>query len=183
MKYVKMLGLLAVAATALMAFASTASATLTSPPGTKYGGEIIATSTNFQLDGTVDVTCGHSEVKAKPSSAGATSGTVTSLTYTSCSRSVTVTSLGTFSLHSDGTTRSTGKRITIQTTILGFPVHCIYTTDNTIIDQITEGVTPPVTHVISSPLLTDETSGLCGEDAEMTGTYTITKPTTAIVID
>ncbi|HST68080.1 MAG TPA: hypothetical protein VLI94_00290 [Solirubrobacterales bacterium] len=183
MKYVKMLGLLAIAATALMAFAGTASATLTSPAGTKYGGEIIATSTNSQLDGTVDITCTHSEVKGKPSAAGSTSGTISSLTFTNCSRSVTVTANGSLAIASDGTVRSTGARVTVQTTILGFPVHCIYATNNTVVGKLTEGVAPAVMHIGSAPIPQEATSGLCGEDAEWTGTYTVKTPATAIVVD
>ena len=44
MKYVKMLGLLAVAAAALMAFAGTASATTVTSGGVTYTGEIAASA-------------------------------------------------------------------------------------------------------------------------------------------
>jgi hypothetical protein len=183
MKYVKILGLLAVTATALMAFAGTASATITSPAGTKYGGEIIATSTNFEFDSTVDITCSHSEVKGKPTSAGATNITLTTLTFTGCSRSTTTTATGTLAIASDGTVRSTGARVTMQTTIFGFPVHCIYKTENTVVGKLTENVAPAKWHIGSAPIPQEETSSLCGEDAEWTGTFTVTKPATAIVID
>ena len=59
MKSVKILGLLAVAAAALMALAGPASATITSG-GSAYTGEIVATSSNFEIDGSVDIKCKHS---------------------------------------------------------------------------------------------------------------------------
>ncbi|HST69752.1 MAG TPA: hypothetical protein VLI94_08865 [Solirubrobacterales bacterium] len=192
MKYVRTLGLLAVAATALMAFAGTASATLTSPPGTKYGGEIVATSTNTQLDGTVDITCGHSEIAVQVNT-GATSGIIRNLTFTNCSRTVTpeyfieIPSLrrdyGSVSIDSAGTVRSSWVKVTVQTTILGFPVHCIYKTSITDVGTLTEGVAPAKMHIGSAPIPQETTSGLCGEDAEWTGTYTVTKPFSAITID
>jgi hypothetical protein len=183
MKYVKMLGLLAIAATALMAFAGTASATLTSPAGTKYGGKIIATSTNSELDGTVDITCSHSVVEGTPSAAGSTSGTINTLDFTGCSRSVTVTANGSLTIASNGEVKSTGARVTVQTTIFGFPVHCIYKTENTKVGTLTEGVAPAKMHIGSAPIPQEATSGLCGDDAEWTGTYTVTTPASAIVVD
>jgi hypothetical protein len=183
MKYVKMLGLLAVAAAALMALAGTASAKVTSPAGTEYSGAITATSTNSALDGTVDITCKHSGVSGTLASKGATNGTITSLTFTECSRAVTVTATGTLSIASNGEVKSTGARVTVQTTILGFPVHCIYKTENTKVGTLTEGVAPAVMHIGSAPIPQEATSGLCGEDAEWTGNYTVTTPATAIVVD
>ncbi|HST68081.1 MAG TPA: hypothetical protein VLI94_00295 [Solirubrobacterales bacterium] len=188
MKYVKMLGLLAVAVTALMAFAGTASATVTSPANTKLG-KVVATSTNSELDGTVDITCAHSEVEAVGvnssgvATAGSTTGRVDKLTFTNCNRTVTVTNRGHIFVHPSGTVTSTGARVTVQTTILGFPVHCIYVTNNTDVGTLTEGVAPAVMHIGSAPIDQEATSGLCGEDAEWTGTYTVTNPATAITVD
>ncbi|HST69751.1 MAG TPA: hypothetical protein VLI94_08860 [Solirubrobacterales bacterium] len=188
MNYLKMLGLVAVAATALTAFAGTASAAVTT--GLPVA-EIEATSTNFGADGTVNITCAHSHFKLTmventanhPHKAGSTFATVTTWVWVSCSRTMTTTATGTMSIASDGTVRSIGARFTVQTTILGFPVHCIYKTENTVVGKLTEGVAPAKMHIGSAPIPQEATSGLCGEDAEWTGTYTVTSPTTAIFVD
>ena len=72
MKYVKMLGLLAVAAAALMAFTGTAAATqVTSPAGTLYTGKITATSSNSELHGAfISVSCTSSHVEGDVDSHG-----------------------------------------------------------------------------------------------------------------
>lgn len=182
MNYLKMLGLLTVAMAALTAFAGTATATFTSPAGTAYAGGMWATSTNSGFDGVVDITCQHSQINTTPISSGYTDQSVWTLTFTNCSRSVTVTASGTMSIASDGTVSSTGARITVQTTILGFPVHCMYFTGLTKIGTLTEGVAPARMHIGSAPMV-QQTSSLCGDDGEWTGTYTVTNPKTAITVD
>jgi hypothetical protein len=190
MKYMKMLGLLAVAAAALMAFAGTASATVTYN-GAAYGGEIVATSSNTTLHGSVTIECKKSEVKGSIT-AGATSGTITTLTFGECGPdTVTVVDSkekatahgGTLSVSNiAGTTeadvRSTGARVTVvvHRTVLGFPVtsHCIYATNNTDIGNLTQHT--DVLDIGSSPIPRITTDGSCGETSVWTGSYTITKP-------
>lgn len=110
MKYVKMLGLMAVAAAALMAFAATASATtLTSPTGTIYTGKIHAeVDTNEgalapTLDGAFStVNCKKSTVEGTVESHGAgvtAGGKITTLTFGECNFPVTVLKPGTLSIH------------------------------------------------------------------------------------
>lgn len=62
-------------------------------------------------------------------------------------------------------------------------MHCIYATNNTIVGKLTEGVAPPVMHFASGPIPQEATSPLCSDDAEWTGTYTVSTPASAIVVD
>jgi hypothetical protein len=188
MKYMKMLGLLAVAAAALMAFVGTASATVTSPAGTAYAGNIVSSSSNTSLDGSVKVSCTSSTVEGDPSSAGATSGTISKLTFANCGNdTVKVNANGSLAISSSGTVTSTGAEVTVQLhrTVLGFPVttHCIYKTNNTSVGTLTEGVSPAVLHIGSSPIPEVATDGACGNDAVWTGSYTVSTPSGAITVD
>jgi ribosomal protein S27E len=74
MKYIKIPGLLAVAAAALLVFAGTASATAhTSPAGTTYTAIIKATSSNTVLHGAfTSVSCATSSFEGKVEAHGAT---------------------------------------------------------------------------------------------------------------
>lgn len=110
MKYVKMLGLLAVAVAALSAFAASASATqLTSPTGTTYTGTITAVNEgNVSLDGSfVTVTCevSHVEGKVEQHGAGVTvKGKIAKLTFSNkggaaCNFPVTVVENGSLEIH------------------------------------------------------------------------------------
>lgn len=110
MKYVKMLGLLAVAVAAMSAFAATASATqLTSPTGTTYTKTITAVNEgNVSLDGAfVTVTCEESHVEGTVTQHGAgvtVKGTIEKLTFTNkgggaCNFPVTVVTKGTLEVH------------------------------------------------------------------------------------
>ena len=200
MKYVKMLGLLAVAAAALMAFAGSASATeLTGPAGKLGVGSVIkATSTNSKLTGSVEVACKHSSVEGKITNAGGAGVTVegsiekTKLTFTECNGdTVEVLNGGTLIVHTqnpenngNGIVTSTGAEVTIQLhrIVLGFPVttHCIYVTNATDIGHLTGG-TPAVLDINSSPIPRKATDGACGESSIWTGNYTVTSPTTLIV--
>jgi len=176
-KHLKMLGLLAVAAAALMAFAGTASATITSG-GSAYTGEIAATSTNSELDGSVDIKCNHA-MFAGSTTAGATAFALTTVTFTGCgSDTWSVLKNGSMKISSSGTISWDGFELTTQThrTVFGFPVttHCIYATNNTTIGTLTEGTAQ--IHLMGTNLPQTPTDGGCGENAQWTGTYTITKP-------
>jgi len=189
MKYIKTLGLLAVAAAALMAFAGTASATITSPAGTSYGGEIVASSSNSELDGSVDVKCKASTVKGKPSSTGDTSGSITSLTFTECGAdTVSVINMGTLRLEKQGggwiTVSSTGAEVTVQVhrSVFGFPVttHCIYATSNTAVGTLSEGTNWHIA-LSGTNIPQKATDGGCGSNAQWTGTYSGTTPSSLFV--
>ena len=192
MKYVKMLGLLAVAAAAMMAFAGTASATVTYN-GSAYTGTIEATSTNSNLDGTIDVACSHSVVAGSTAS-GATTSAITTLTFTGCGADTvspvedkTNKNFGYLSIDSNGTISAEGTEVTVQVhrSVFGFPVttHCIYKTatkPGTDVGTLTEGTTSIELAGTNIPQVS--TDGGCGANAQWTGTYTITKPG-ALTID
>lgn len=186
MKYVKMIGLLAVAAAALMAFAGPASAKLTSPSGTTYGGTIHATAGTTSLDGSIDVTCTSSTVTGTVSS-GSTSGPVSSLSFSGCGKD-TVTVLGSPSHGNAGTLAISGgsvfsseAEVTVQLhrSVLGFPIttHCVYVTNNTNVGTFTGG-SPAKLDIDSAQIPVDEeqSDGACGDTAEWTGSYTVNTP-------
>jgi hypothetical protein len=179
MKYAKLLGLLAVASAALMAFAGAASALVTSPSGTAYNGEIHATSTNTALTGSVKISCSHSTVSGSVSK-GSTTGNIKTLTFTGCGNdTVSVKSGGSLSITSAGTLFSTGAEVTVLThqTVLGFPVttHCIYKTNNTHVGTLKEGSSPSL-NIGSAPIPEVATDGACGNDAVWTGSYSVLTP-------
>ncbi len=176
MKYVKMLGLLAVAAAALMAFAGTASATsLTSPLGTTYTEEIVATSTNSELDGAfVTVKCGHSEAKGEITAHGGeapVSGDITSLTFTECNYPTTVESAGTLSINSENKVTSNGAKVSIATSV----GTCVFTTNNTSVGTLAEGENAAL-NINSSKIPRTGGNFLCGSSGTWTGSYDLTTP-------
>jgi len=147
MKCTKMLGSLAVAATALMAFAATASATT----GTdSAGGSPVEAGDTFHatnvgeavFDGTISIKCKRSTVIGTVGNAGSATVTlsvsISTLTFEECgANTVTVIAKGSLEVHTDGPSAdgygvptSSGAEVTILThNILG-TVHCIYVTEN-----------------------------------------------------
>jgi hypothetical protein len=181
MKYIKMLGLLAVAAAALMAFAGTAAATvLTSPHGTVYTGKIEAESEKTtSLHGSfTTVSCAHSTVVGKVEEHGATStagGKVSSLTFSECNFPVSVKKAGTLQIHSNGAVTSSGAEITIETSI----ANCIFTTTNTTAGTFTGSTTTGKTATLdinSAAIPRTGHSIFCGSSGTWTGSYEVTNP-------
>lgn len=185
MKYLKMLGLLAVAAAALMAFAGTASATtITSPANVVATPAIEATSTHTQLHGAfVSVTCTHSLVKGKVESHGAgvtAKGNISSLSFTGCNYPVTVLKAGNLEVHpatptGNGTLTSNGAEIKIHTSI----GECIFTTNGTDIGTLTGSNNTgghAFLHIGSSPIPRTGGSFFCGSSGTWTGSYTVINP-------
>jgi hypothetical protein len=187
MKCFKSLGLLAVVALATLAVAGTASATITSPAGTAYSGTLKATSTSFSLDGSVKVSCSSAAYEGNVDK-GATAIALSSVTFGGCGVDTwSVLAKGSLTIGSEGTVKSTGLELTTQMHrfVLGFPVttHCIYKTNNTAMGTLTEGVSPPVHHIGSAPVPEVATDAACGNDAVWTGTFTVSTPSSAIVVD
>jgi hypothetical protein len=191
MKYVKVLGLLAAAVAALMAFAGTASATqITSPTGTLYTGTVHAVSeghvvlhnpiAKIECESTVDI-------GSLTHGVGVTAkGTISSLSFTGCTNSwhVTVVTGGELEIHPDtpgggqydGTLTSSGA--TVESTRFG--VNCRYSTSNTEIGTLTGGA--HATLSISAAIPFHNGSPLCGSGAtSWTGSYTIDSPTSLYV--
>jgi hypothetical protein len=202
MKYVKILGLLAVAAAALMAFAGTASATrVTSPTGTTYGtgsaNPIHASAEGHAVlhNPIAKIECGstvngHLSVNPGPTHAGPpvvttpASGPITSLSFENCTNGwhVTVNAGGTLEVASlgkeyKGTVYSVGATVTSTR----FGIECRYaTTETTKIGTLNGG--SPAKMVIEANIPFHGGSGLCGSGATAwTGTYKVTTPSSLFV--
>lgn len=178
MKYIKTLGLLAVAAAALMVFAGTASAgsTLTSPEGTTYTGEIRATSTNWELDGAfVTIKCGHSELKAKVEKHGAVDagGNISSMTLTECNYAPTPTIKGAIIFTPFGPIVIVYWELHFHTSV----GQCTFTTPSsgTTVGTLTEGKNASW-DINSAKLARTAGNFLCGSSGTMTGSYDFVTP-------
>jgi len=190
MKYAKMLGLLAVAAAALMAFAGTASATtVTSPSGTSYTGVIHAHAGVTTLSGSfVTVECktstvlGHLETHGSSVTAG---GKITELNFKECNFETTVNKAGSLEIHTDkatadgnGTLTSTGAEVTIKTSV----GTCIFTTNATDVGTVTGGAPAKLNIAGASIPRTGGSAGfLCGASGTWKGEYTVTTPSPLFV--
>ncbi|HEX5984055.1 MAG TPA: hypothetical protein VFY69_07615 [Solirubrobacterales bacterium] len=202
MKYIKMLGLLALAASALMVLAGTASAKLTEAAGDEVeaGDAIHAVAVNTSLDGAVNIECAESTVSGEFTENGGTTATTNTLTFTECNKdTVTLVKTGSLTIESNGTVKSTGAEVTVQIhrTVFGFPVttHCVYASSGTAIGTLEESST--VVKEVHNPGMENEektfggtakiniassglgqipTDGACGENSQWTGSYTVTTP-------
>jgi hypothetical protein len=174
---------LVVAAVAVFwACAATATATVAVTSEDEiYTGEIVASSSNSELDGAfVTVKCGSSQVKGAIETHGegiAASGAVSSLTFSSCNYTVTVTSTGTLAAtatsEGNGTLVSTGAAVSIATSI----GTCVFTTNNTAVGSLTGSTSTNATWDLNSSKI-PRTGGnfLCGSSGTWTGNYTVTTP-------
>jgi len=185
MKYVKILGLLAVAAAALMAFAGTASATSV----TETTGGAAATPTIHAVNEGGHVTLANpianiscsSTVSGAVESHGsgiAASGNIGELLFTGCTNSWHVTATANGSLEVNWTSGHSGlltsKNAKVDTTRLG--VTCVYGTGaGTAIGTVTGGSPATLKIEASIPIVAAESSGLCGTgNAKWEGSYVTT---------
>lgn len=202
MKYLKMLGLAAVAAMALMAFgAGSASATElcstnTSPcTGTKYGsGTVIKANlksgTIANLTNSLgNVTCTTSTVEGKTSSAGggtgvAVKGSITSLKFSNCTQDVfgspscTVTATGIpAAVQGVATGGGNGKMTTgtagAEVVCLGF-IECSFSAPG--IELTTTGGNPAHVTASNEVLKIEEGGFLCPSEAKWDATYEVSTP-------
>ena len=195
MKYVKILGLLAVAAAAMMAFAVTASATtLTNSTGGTYGvGQKIHADSEgtTTLDGPATISCGASTVEGEIGNAGGSkeketvSGSITTLTFSNCNQHVTVLAKGSLEAHTktagttDGNGTLTSSGAEVQAVITSLGLTCVYTTENTDIGTLTGSKNTGGTATLdidSSPIPRTKGSFFCGTSAEWTGSYSVDNP-------
>ena len=204
MKYLKMLGLAAIAAGALMAFAGagTASATgltCTEPLGTTVNcpSPVTIHAVNegiITLDSAVKIECEESTVHGPATTGSSTetpNGAIETLTFSKCGGwTVTVKNKGTLEIHTDpmdaetglanrnGILTSKGAEVTVE----GFGLHCIYgTPESTEIGTVTgSSVTggTAVLHITAQIKRIGGRSGaFCGgEFSSWTGTYSVTTP-------
>lgn len=193
MKYVKMLGLAAVAAAALMAFvgASTASATTLTNGSTAMvvGDEIHANASGTATLTTTfkNIECKESTVAGTISNAGgegkAVSGNVSSLTWGNCNCEVKTLSGGSLSISSTGSNTgavtSSNAEVTAQCngTIFG-NVHCIYSTGaGTSLGTLNGGKGAKL-EVKENNIPRLATSAICAEKAHWDATYVVDVPST-----
>jgi len=189
MKYVKILGLLAVAAAAMMALAASAGATIvkTETSGAAATPKIHAVneSTHVELDSPVGVIKCQSTVEGTVTSHGAgvtAAGPISTLTFTGCTEEwhVTVISSGTLEVHytsgHNGTLTSNGAEV--SATVGG--ITCVYKTTNTPIGTVTGGNPATLDISASIPVNTAKSSIFCGTNpTTWTGSY---KTTSALYV-
>jgi hypothetical protein len=124
MKYLKMLGLVAVTAVAMMGFAGSASATFTSPKGTEYTGEFAASAgSSLRLKAGLDVTCTESTVKGliTTNDPDHGSGPLTALSFGGCNGTVDTLSIGSLTFSGDELF-AIGSNVTVEQ----FGITCTY---------------------------------------------------------
>lgn len=193
MKYVKTLGLVVVAAAALMAFlsAGTASATVlcqeeacekTYGPETKLNSQLVGGAAHLEGPfGTIN--CNKSTTEGSITNAGGSTstveGTLSGMTFTECNATVTVLKKGTVVAHTDGekadnngTSTVSGSEVTIE--FVGF--HCIFTTNNTDVGTIVGGEHSVTKIKAAIPRSGGRSGAFCGSTGAMTAEYGETKP-------
>ena len=194
MKYLKILGLAAIAAAALMAFTGTASATtLTGAGGASLGA---GTEIKSAAEGTTvlhppigDIECKESTVAGKTSNAGGSSETVSgnieSLTFSNCNATVTVLAKGSLEIHTktasadnNGVLTGSGNEVTVE--FVGF--HCIFKTSGTTLGTVTGSATTGGSATLDIEATIPRTGGrsgaFCGSTAQWTGSYSVSSPST-----
>jgi len=192
MKYLKMLGLAAVAACALMAFVGAGSASATTltcsglttcPTGTVLHAVSEGHATLHPIIG--DIQC-NSTVQGKITSTGSstttTVGGIETLTFTGCTNGATVHTLkaGNLELHVTGTDVGTVTSTGAEVTVEAFGFHCIFSTNATDIGTFTgsnkTGKAATLDIVATIPRTGGRSGAFCGSTAQWTGSYEITKP-------
>jgi len=205
MKYVRILGLAAVAAAALMAFvgASTASATVlctvegtgsptgttcpegkAEPGGTEIKSSLVAGTKAVLATSFKTIECKKSSVAGKTSNEGSATetvtGSITTLTFEECNCVINVLKNGSLEVHwisgtHDGTVTSSGAEVTAECETLFGKVHCIYTTNATDLGTLAHG-NPAKLEVKEASIPRAPTNALCAEKALWTATYEVTTP-------
>jgi hypothetical protein len=184
MKYVKILGLLAVAAAALMAFAGVASAdqVSTSTGGAAATPTVHATSVGHAIlhNPIAKIEC-NSTVEGKVESHGAgkvVKGKITKLTFEPCTNSWHVTPILNGELELEATSNYNGNVYSVGTTVetTRFGITCLYaTTTTTKIGTFTGGLDAKLDIEANIPF--HGGSSFCGSTATAwTGTYTVNTP-------
>jgi hypothetical protein len=195
MKYLKMLGLAAIAAAALMAFAGagTASATELTCGASMCEKETTISSASeghAVLDSIIGKIECNSEVSGKTENTGGASetvkGAISTLDFTGCTTAtVHVLKSGSLEIHTqnaeannNGTLTSTGAEVTVETS--GF--HCIFTTKETDIGTVTGSANTSGNATLDISATIPRTGGrsgaFCGSSAPWTGSYKVTAPAT-----
>jgi len=202
MKYIKMLGLLAVAATALMAFAGIASATtIQSPTGSDLpagsvikaqlkAGSVAKLTNSFGAA----IECKKSTIEGEITKAGSPTETVEGtvkkeqLTFSECNDHVTVLKGGTLQIHTtgekadhNGILTATGFEVTTVRTSLN--LHCVWTAGPAgfiNLGHVTGG--GPAVLKASATISRTAGSAFCGSTGTWTAEYEVTSPNPLYVV-
>lgn len=186
MKYVKVSGLLAVAAVFLMAFAPTASATTLTWSSGIYTGTLRAEAGETTFHGVATITCKSSKLEGSVESHGSgvtASANLSSLTFSECgSNHVVVLKPGSLEVHTqnafsngNGTLTSSGAEISVEITSLG--ITCLFRTEGTHLGTITGGVAAVIDVESASLIVTTPPSSIfCGSKAKLTSSYVVSLP-------
>jgi hypothetical protein len=189
MKHLKMLGLAAVAAMALMAVvgAGTASATTLYVGGVAQNKSVSITATLSAAStavlkdegGTTTDTCNTSEVKGATegtfTGASTVGGAVKNLAFGGCSHTTKVLANGSLKIDASGNVTSSSAEVTVVSTVFGISAVC-KTGAGTKVGTL-NGTNDPTKH---ATMTIDATNSLdCGilGNSSWTGSYTVTSPT------
>jgi hypothetical protein len=187
MKYVKMLGLAAIAAAALTALVGVGTASATAlysgatmqPAGTQIESNLKTGTKAVLKAGFATIECEASEVDGKTSNTGAAgeevSGSINGLSFTKCNATVTVLKKGSlfvaFTSGSDGTVSSEGAEVTVS--IAG--TSCTYgTPTKKTLGTLTGG--SPANLKAEASLSRVAGGFLCANPAAWTAEYTVSTP-------
>ncbi|MGN6663605.1 MAG: hypothetical protein ACTHK6_05295 [Solirubrobacterales bacterium] len=199
MRHLKLFGLAAIAAAALMAFAGIATATtLTSPAGTTLpAGTVIhlqlRAGKKTVLQGAFGNTeCEEATLQGKTANAGSSTetvhGAVEKLTYGKCNCVVAVLKTGELEIHTEGTTAdgngtvtASGQEVTTKCNFFGIEYHCIWKTSGTDLGTLTGG-TPAILAENATFTREGGSSGTaCGKSGTWTGEFEVTSPKPLLV--
>jgi hypothetical protein len=182
MKHLKMLGLAATAAAALMAFAAPASANpvLTSPAGTDYTGTLTLTLTGSLImkAGFAEKTCTESTISGKVETNNTThaSGKITTLNFGNCNHTSVTLSKGSLTFAPGGKVTATGSEFTTEK----FGTSCVYGfSAGTALGTLAGGT--PASLTISANVPRISGGFLCSNPASTTAKYAVTTPSTLLV--
>ena len=196
MKYARILGLLAVAAAAMMAFAASASATTLTSNGSLYTSTIHASSEGGHVTLTntgsgITISCASTVSSTVQSHSDTTTavGPISALSFTGCTGGWTVTAnvFGSLEVHTDasdpngtsgnGTLTSTGATVSAFSHVLG--ITCRYKTENTDIGTLTGSKTTGGTATLDvhASIPWHNGSPFCGtSDSTWVGSYLVETP-------
>jgi hypothetical protein len=187
MKYIKILGLAAVAAMALMAFAGSASATTLEKEGATQSGAVeinasIEPETSAILEDTnkltQDTCLASTAVGTTTTTTGASvGGPISSLTFSECTHTTHVLANGNLSVSrigstTNGTVTSSGAEVTVKSTVFGVSIVC-KTGAGVDIGTLTGTASGHATMDINAVV----NCGSFVPTAKWTGSYIVTSPT------
>jgi hypothetical protein len=178
MKYLKMLGLFAVTAVAMMGFAGSASATFTSPTGKEYTGEFDASAdTSLTLKAGLEITCTESTVQGHVKTNDTEHGRIelTSLTFDGCTGNVVTISSGELTISHDELI-DIGSSVTVER----FGITCTYgggagTKIGTATNKTLNGK-DAVTLDVGANLTKEAGGAFCANTGVWSGSYWVTTP-------